>query len=151
MDTRLKRSTAFHPQMNGQTKVVNRIVVHLLRGYCGKHPKSWDEHLEYIQHAYNKVIHSSINKSPFETYFGYLPPSYFDCVFGYQRDEEDSLEKEEKQAEKFVEKIRQIHLKVQEQLQTSQVKYNIGHEKYRVDRKFHVGDHVWLHIKRERL
>ena len=69
--------------------MVNRIVVKLLRGYCGKHPKSWDEHLEYIQHAYN-------NKSPFETYFGYLPPSPFDYVFGQQKNEENSLEKEEK-------------------------------------------------------
>jgi len=31
IDTRLKRSTAFHPQMDGNTKVVNRIVVQLLR------------------------------------------------------------------------------------------------------------------------
>ena len=82
MDTRLKRSTTFHPQMDGQTEVMNRIVVQFLRGYCGKHPKSWDEHLEYIQHAYNREIHSSINKSPFEDYFCYLPPSPFDCVFG---------------------------------------------------------------------
>jgi hypothetical protein len=37
----------------GQTEVVNRIMVHLLRGYCNKHPKLWDEHLHYIQHAYN--------------------------------------------------------------------------------------------------
>jgi len=43
-------------------------------------------------------------------------------VFEKQKDEEDSLEKEEKQDEKFVEKIRQIHLKVQEQLQISQAK-----------------------------
>ena len=88
------------------------IVVQLLRGYCDKHSKSRDEHLEYIQHSYNRKIHFSINKSPFETYFGYLPPSPFDCVFGKQKEEEDSLEKEEKQVEKFVKKIRQIHLKV---------------------------------------
>jgi len=82
MDTRLKRSNSFNPQMDGKIKVVNRKVVQLLRGYCGKHPKSWDEHLEYIQHSYNRAIHSSINKSTFDTCFGYLPPSPFDCVFG---------------------------------------------------------------------
>ena len=32
MDTRLKRSTTFHPQMDEQTKVVNRKVFQLLRG-----------------------------------------------------------------------------------------------------------------------
>jgi hypothetical protein len=49
MDTKLKRSTAFHPW----TKVVNRTMVLFLRGYCSKHPKLWDEHIPYVQHAYN--------------------------------------------------------------------------------------------------
>jgi hypothetical protein len=53
MDTKLKKSIYFHPQTDGQTEVVNKTVVHLLRGYCSKHPKLWDEHLHYIQHAYN--------------------------------------------------------------------------------------------------
>lgn len=30
MDTRLKRSTIFHPQNDGKIKVVNRTIVHLL-------------------------------------------------------------------------------------------------------------------------
>jgi len=51
MDTMLKKSTAFHPQTNGQIEVVNRTIIHLLRGYCCKHPKLWDEQLHYIHHA----------------------------------------------------------------------------------------------------
>jgi hypothetical protein len=53
MDIKLKKRTTFHPQTDGQTEVVNRTMVHLLRSYCSKHPKLWDEHLHYIQHAYN--------------------------------------------------------------------------------------------------
>jgi len=53
MDTKLKKNTKFNPQINGQTELVNRTVVHLLHDYCNKHPKLWDEHLHYIQHAYN--------------------------------------------------------------------------------------------------
>jgi hypothetical protein len=53
MDTKLKRSTAFHPQTNEHTAVVNRTVVLFLRGYYSKHPKLWDEQIPYVKHAYN--------------------------------------------------------------------------------------------------
>ena len=59
-DTKLKKSTTFHPQTDGQIEVVNKTMIHLLRGYCNKHPKLWDEHFHYIQHAYNRAKHSSI-------------------------------------------------------------------------------------------
>ena len=39
MDTKLKKSTTFHPQSDYQIEVVNRTMIHLLRGYCSKHPK----------------------------------------------------------------------------------------------------------------
>jgi hypothetical protein len=82
MDTRLKKTTTFHPQIDGQTKVVNRTIVHLLRAYCNKHPKLWDEHLCYVQHVYNRAKHSSTHISPFETCLGYLQKSPLDFVFG---------------------------------------------------------------------
>ena len=43
MDIKLKKSTTFHPKIDGQTKVVNMKIIHLLRGYCNKHPELWDE------------------------------------------------------------------------------------------------------------
>ena len=81
MDIKLKKSTAFYSQTDGQTEVVNKTIVHLLRGYFSKHPKLWDEQLYYIQHAYNRAKHSSTQKSPFEVCFGYLPKSPLDFIF----------------------------------------------------------------------
>ena len=82
MDTKLKIITSFHLQTDGQTEVANRTVVQLLRGYNNKHPKLWDEHLPYIQHAYNQEKHSSTQRSPFETCFRYLPKSPLEFIFG---------------------------------------------------------------------
>ena len=81
MDTTLNKSIAFHPQTDGQTEVVNRTVVQLLRGYCSKHPKLWDEHLCYVQHPYNRAKNFSTKRSPFETCFGFTPRSPLDFVF----------------------------------------------------------------------
>jgi len=66
----------FHPQTNGQKEVV-KITRVLLQEYCGKHPKLWDEHLHYIQQAYNHVKHSSTQVSPFEVCLGYFPKVSF--------------------------------------------------------------------------
>jgi hypothetical protein len=84
MDTKLRRSTTFHPHTDGPTKVVNRTLVQLLRGYNQKHSKTWDENLIYIQHSYNREVPVSTGKSPFQTCFGYLPPSPLDVLYGQQ-------------------------------------------------------------------
>ena len=112
MDTKLKKTTTFHPQTDGQIKVVNRTIVHILRGYCSKHPKIWDEHIHYIQHAYNHAKHSSTQTSPFEACFGYLPkyPLYF--IFGKDVpiDGHSDIDREKK----FIEQIELVHQMVQE-------------------------------------
>lgn len=39
--TQLNRSSTYHPQSNGQTKVVNRSVEAYLHYFCGGRPKEW--------------------------------------------------------------------------------------------------------------
>lgn len=159
IDTKLKRSISFHPQIDGKIEVVNKTVVQLLRRYCSKHPKNWDEYTIYIQHSYNRAIHASTNRTPFETCFGYLPSSPFDCTFGQQDDHDQTVPKEEEQVEKFIEKIQHVHMKVQEHLKTSHActfktshaKYKLRHDQHRVEHKFHVGDKVQLYHSKERL
>jgi hypothetical protein len=149
MDTRLKKSTTFHPQTDGQTEVVNRTVIQLLRGYCSKHPKLWDEHLCYVQHAYNRAKHSSTQRSPFETCFGFIPKSPLDFVFG--KDIAVDGHSDVDKATKFIEQIQEIHQAVQEQLERSQAKYKARHDKHRVEHSFQVGDQVWLYISKDRM
>ena len=149
MDTKLKKSTAFHPQTDGQTEVVNRTVVQLLRGYSKKHPKLWDEHLYYVQHAYNRALHSSTLKSPFETCYGYLPNSPLDIYYGHETVVNGASDSDK--AKRFVQRIQLVHQYVREQLEKSQDKYKVRHDKHRTNHKFKVGDSVWLHINKERL
>jgi hypothetical protein len=65
LDTKLTKSTAFHPQTDSQIEVINRMIVHILRMYNSKHPRTWDERLLYVQHNYNMALHSSTDHSPF--------------------------------------------------------------------------------------
>ena len=107
MDKKFNKITTFHPQKDGQIEVVNRTVINLLRIYCSKHPKLWDEQLHYIQHAYNWEKHSSTNTSPFEVCFGYFPRSPLDFIFDkyVAIDGHSDIDK----ARKFIEKIQVVH------------------------------------------
>ena len=73
LDTKLPKSTAFHPQTDGQIKVVNWMVMHILRMYKSKHPWTWGDILPYVQHNYNKFIHNSTSHSPFQVGLGFEP------------------------------------------------------------------------------
>jgi hypothetical protein len=73
----------------------------------------------YIQHSYNRVVHTSIGKSPFEYLFGYFPPSPLDIVYGQQGGEREDITREVLKEEKFVENIRHICLQVKEILNKS--------------------------------
>jgi hypothetical protein len=73
LDTKLTKSAAFHPQTDGQTEVVNRMIVHILRMYNSKNPRTWDESLPYVQHSYNLTLHSSIGHNPFQVGLGFQP------------------------------------------------------------------------------
>jgi len=69
----------------------------------------------YIQHSYNKVVHTYTSKSPFETCFGYFSFSPLDVVYGHQGVMEYIIGEPFKE-KKLVENIRQIRLQVQEML-----------------------------------
>ncbi|KAL6134086.1 hypothetical protein ACLB2K_066319 [Fragaria x ananassa] len=123
----------------------------MLRDYNAKHPKTWDESLPYLQFAFNRAVHSSSGTSPFETCYGYLPPSPFDMVFTAGDSHHGKGESDKLRAQWFLEKISQIHATVEAQLRKSQAKYKAKHDKHRVPCNFGVGDLVWLKLSKERL
>jgi hypothetical protein len=126
MDTKLNIYTTFHPQIDGKTKVVNMTLLQHLRGYDQKHLNTLDETLIYIKHSYNRVVQTSTGKSPFETCFGYFPPSPLDFVYGQHIGVSEGLTRDALKEE--IEKIRKIHLQVQETLDKSLEKYKVRHD-----------------------
>ena len=53
--------------------------------------------------------------------------------------------------ENFIEKIRNIHLQVQQTLQKSRDKYKSRHDQQKTEKSFKVGYRVWLQLNKERL
>ena len=55
LGTKLKFSTAFYLQTDGQTEV-NRSLGNLLRTLVGEHTRSWDLKLVIVEFAYNTTV-----------------------------------------------------------------------------------------------
>lgn len=110
LDTKLTKSTAFHPQTDGQTEVVNRMVVHILRMYNSRHPRTWDDSLPYVQHNYNIAIHSSTRHSPFHVGLGFQLLGPIDVALPFASTQADSSHQhtEANRETRFIERIQQI-------------------------------------------
>ncbi|GMF53953.1 unnamed protein product [Phytophthora fragariaefolia] len=58
-------STADHPQTDGQTERVNRVVEDALRSICAETPKRWSAMLPPVEFALNNAVHASTGYTPF--------------------------------------------------------------------------------------
>ena len=65
LGTRLDMSTADHPQTDGQTEQVNRVIGDILRSVCRHTPKRWSSMLPVVEFALNKSVHACTGFTPF--------------------------------------------------------------------------------------
>ena len=70
LGTKLIRSSAYHPQTDGQTERVNQILEDMLRACVIQYDKNWDKCLALAEFSYNNSYQSSLKKAPFEVLYG---------------------------------------------------------------------------------
>lgn len=56
----LKMSTVFHPQTDGQSEAVNKVIGMYLRCITGDRPIAWLEWLPWVEFCYNSSYHTSL-------------------------------------------------------------------------------------------
>jgi hypothetical protein len=80
LGTKLLFSTTWHPQIDGQTEVVNRTLSKLLRVVIQKNLKSWEECLSFVKFVYNRTVHSTTSFSHFEIVYRFNPLTPMDLI-----------------------------------------------------------------------
>ena len=137
MGVELCMSTAYHPQSDGQTEVVNKFLEDLLRMCVLDFGGSWEEHIHLAEFAYNNSFQRSIGMAPYEALYGRpcLSPTCWlevgdKLVLGPDHVKETS------------EKIALIR----KRMKTSQDRQKSFADKRRRPLEFKVGDHVFLKI-----
>ncbi|WVZ10094.1 hypothetical protein V8G54_014624 [Vigna mungo] len=130
-------STAYHPQTDGQTEVVNRCLETYLRCMCCDEPRQWSKWIPLAEWWYNTTYHSSIKASPYEVVYGQTPPNHLPYLPGESRVElfNRSLQKWEE-----ILKLAKFHMK------RAQERMKQLADKHISEREFQIGDLVYVKL-----
>jgi len=143
--TKLLFSTTCHPQIDGQTEVVNKTLSSLLRAVIKKNIKNWEECLPHVEFAYNRVVHSTTQNSTFEVVYSFNPLTPFDLL-----PLPNIPDFKHKDAQAKVEYVKRLH--EQEKAQTT--KMNEGYAKQANKNRKEVllepSDWLWVHMRKDR-
>ena len=70
LGTKVKLSTAFHPQTDGQAERTIQTLRDMFGACIVDFNGNWDKHLPLVEFAYNSSFHSSISMAPYEALYG---------------------------------------------------------------------------------
>ncbi|GJT41734.1 retrotransposon-related protein [Tanacetum coccineum] len=132
----LHMSTAYHPQLDGQTEVVNRCLECYLRCMTGDKPKEWMQWLSLAEYWYNTNFHSSTNITPFVTVYVQPLPTYVPYESG-----DSPVESVDRSLQAREHTIQQLKF----HLQRSQDRMRNLANKHKTDRQFEV--RMWVYVK----
>jgi hypothetical protein len=77
----LHLSSAYHPQSDGQTERMNRLLEEVLRHYITPSQDNWDTLLPLAEFAINRATNASTGRSPFHIVYGYQPKTPLDRFY----------------------------------------------------------------------
>ncbi|KAK0592694.1 hypothetical protein LWI29_023740 [Acer saccharum] len=137
--TNFNYSSAYHPQTDGQSEVVNRTLEMYLKCFSSSRPKEWCNWLAWAEYCYNTSWHSSIKTTPFELVYGRAPPTLLSYIPGAAT----AIESVDNQL-----KIRdQVLQDLRVTLQESQSRMKKIYDQHHTEREFEVGDWVYLKLQ----
>ncbi|GLB39530.1 putative coprinopsis cinerea okayama7 130 [Lyophyllum shimeji] len=71
--TKIKASTAYHPQTDGLTERTNQTLETYIRAYCSYQQDDWVDYLALAEFSFNNSKNSSTQQTPFYANLGYHP------------------------------------------------------------------------------
>ena len=80
--TQLRMSSAYHPQSDGQTEALNRVIEQYLRAFVHQKPKEWGKLLLWVEWSHNTAWNATTGTTPYEVTFGRKPFNFPDYITG---------------------------------------------------------------------
>lgn len=136
--TTLKRSTAYHPQTDGQTEIVNKFLETYLRCFVGNKPKSWAKWLHWAEFSYNTSPHMTTKYTPFKILYGRDPPVVNRVSRG--QTPVDSVDEILQERDIILDELRVQLLRAQQKMKSNA-------DKKRREEQFEVGQRVYVKLQ----
>ena len=140
-------TTAYHPQADGQSEILNQTLEVAIRAYINKEKNNWIDLLPSITFAYNNTPHTSTKYSPAWLLMGYQPriPTAFNI-------ENPAIERKELgelnsgDAMDFANNIEGMRLSAQDSIKRAQILFEKSYNSNHIPIEFEVGDKVLVNI-----
>jgi transposase InsO family protein len=145
LGVKLKLSTAYHPQTDGQTEIMNQYMDQRLRPFVNYYQDNWAELLPMMDYAQFTLEHSSIGMSGFELINGCPPRTSFDWDTPAPTSDPERLSQEKAKA--MVTRMHEAIEKAKEFMAKAQDKKSRDANAHRREIDFEVGDKVWVSTK----
>jgi len=138
LEIQTKLSTAYHPQMDGQTERINQELEQYLRVFIDHRQEQWPDWLGTVEFTYNNKVHTATKTSLFKANYGQDPKMGFE---GRRKGKYEAVEKFIERMRKIQEKAKAVLGKAQEEMK------KFANRKKREEEEYRVGDLVLLSTK----
>ena len=144
--TKLRRSTAYRPQTDGQTERTNKTLEEYLRSYIGNNMDDWDTLLMYAEIAHNNNVSVSTGYTPYFLNRGEeinLPITQIAQALN----KEDNIHNKNETALQLVSSLQQHLSTAKQRIEQAQQKQKHYADQKRTDIQYNIGDQVMLNAK----
>jgi hypothetical protein len=148
LGTKLKLSTAYHPQTDGQTENANQWIDQRLRPFVNAFQDNWSTLIPLVDYAAANLPHDSTGLSPFQVELGYQPRMDID----WNRPPDiipvtDHIHKSRKEARAYIKRIHESWQWCRTAMTKAQQSQQVQANKHRRPVDFAEGDKVWVSTK----
>ena len=134
------RTSAYHPQGNGQVERFNRTVEAMLSKMVNENQHDWDSQLPKALFAYRTAVHEVTKFSPFHLTFARSPQLPIDVILGRLQHSKISSCPQFVQAAHH--QMKASYTTARECLKAQHARQQRTHG---LSEEFHIGDRVWLY------
>ena len=139
LGSKLRMSTAHHPQTDGQTEAVNRVVEMTLRCtlHASQEPHQWEKYLSMAEFTINNTSSTATGYTPFFLNYGYHPCTPAELLRDINTTFHEGVNT-------FVSRMQKIFTKAHQYLRRAQDRQKRYADQRRREQVFHTGDQVLL-------